>query len=279
MNQNNPLKQYFRQPAIYIRLPSLGKFYPAGALEPTVNGEYPVYPMTAVDEITYRTPDALFNGQATVNVIESCIPNIKNGWGIPAMDIDTLLIAIRIASYGHEMEFSTSCPKCQNISDHALDLRTALEAIQPADYTTSINSGDMEIYLRPMSYQNLNDNNRLQYQNQKLLQGLPESSLGDDEKMTALTAALRKITDITISAIALSIAAVKTPTALVSESEYIEEMLHHCDKKLFTQIRDRIIELKSKSEMRPLKMSCPNCQHEYEQTVTLDMTSFFEVAS
>ena len=279
MNQNNPLKQYFRQPAIYIKLPSQGKFYPAGAVDMPVNGELPVYPMTAVDEITYRTPDALFNGQATVNVIESCIPNIKNGWAIPAMDIDTLLIAIRIASYGHNMEFGTSCPKCQNVSDHALDLRTALDAMQPADYTTSIQSGDMEIYLRPMSYQNLNDNNRLQYQTQKLLQGLPESGLADDDKMSALTSALRKITDITISAIALSIAAVKTPTALVSESEYIEEMLHQCDKNLFKQIRDRIIELKAKSEMQPLKMTCPNCQHEYEQTVTLDMTSFFEVAS
>ena len=279
MNQNNPLKQYFRQPAIYIKLPSQGKFYPAGTLETTVNGEYPVFPMTAVDEITYRTPDALFNGQATVNVIESCVPNIKNGWAVPGMDIDTLLIAIRIASYGHDMEFTTSCPKCQNVSDHALDLRTALDIIQPGDYTTSITSGDMEIYLRPMSYQNLNDNNRLQYNNQKLLQVLPESDLTEDEKMSKLTAALKKITDITISAIAQSIAAVKTPSALVSEPEFIEEMLHQCDKNLFTQIRTRIVDLKSKSEMQPLKMSCPSCQHEYEQVVTLDMTSFFEVAS
>ena len=279
MNQNNPLKQYFRQPAIYISLPSQGKFYPTGAVETTVNGEYPVFPMTAVDEITYRTPDALFNGQATVNVIESCVPNIKNGWAIPSMDIDTLLIAIRIASYGHDMEFTTNCPKCQNVSDRTLDLRTALDTMKPADYNSSIKYGDMEIFLRPMNYQNLNDNNRLQYSNQKLLQGLPESSLDEEEKLSTLTDALRKITDITISAIAQSISAVKTPTALVSESEFIEEMLHNCDKKLFTQIRDQIIELKSKSEMQPVKLTCPACSHEYDQTVTLDMTSFFEVAS
>ena len=279
MNQNNPLKQYFRQPAIYISLPSQGKFYPEGALEPTVNGEYPVFPMTAVDEITYRTPDALFNGQATVNVIESCVPNIKNGWAIPGMDIDTLLIAIRIASYGHDMEFTTNCPKCQNVSDRTLDLRTALDAMKPADYNSSIKYGDMEIFLRPMNYQNLNDNNRLQYTNQKLLQALPESGLDEEQKLSTLTDALKKITDITILAIAQSIAAVKTPTALVSEPEFIEEMLHNCDKKLFTQIRDRIIELKTTSEMQPVKLACPSCSHEYDQVVTLDMTSFFEVAS
>lgn len=279
MNQNNPLKQYFRQPAIYIKLPSQGKFYPAGTVDMPINGELPVYPMTAVDEITYRTPDALFNGQATVNVIESCVPNIKNGWAIPGMDIDTLLIAIRIASYGHDMEFTTNCPKCQDVSDRTLDLRTALDAMQPADYAASIKYGDMEIFLRPMNYQNLNDNNRLQYQNQKMLQGLPDSNLDDEAKMSTLTDALRKITDITILAIAQSISAVKTPTALVSEPEFIEEMLHKCDKKLFTQIRDRIVELKSKSEMQPVKLTCPSCSHEYDQAVTLDMTSFFEVAS
>jgi hypothetical protein len=279
MNQNNPLQQYFRQPAIYIKLPSQGKFYAQNAIDLPVNGELPVYPMTAIDEITYRTPDALFNGQATVTVVESCVPNIKDVWSIPAMDVDTLLIAIRIASYGHDMEFTTTCPKCQNISDHALDLRTALAAITPPDYSTSIKSGDMEIFLRPMSYQNLNDNNRLQYTNQKMLQNLPESNIDDEEKMSALTAALKKITDITIKAIAQSIAAVKTPAALVTETEYIEELLHQCDKKLFTTIRDQIVKLKAQSEMQPLNMSCPNCQHEYEQTVTLDMTSFFEAAS
>jgi hypothetical protein len=30
---DNPLKQYFRRPSVYIRLPSGGKGYPPGALE------------------------------------------------------------------------------------------------------------------------------------------------------------------------------------------------------------------------------------------------------
>ena len=111
MNPNNPLNQYFRQPAIYIKLPSGGNYYPPGAIEMTQTGDIPVLPMTAIDEITYRTPDALFSGQAVVNVIQSCIPNIKDAWAIPSVDIDTILVAIRIATYGHNMEFATTCPK------------------------------------------------------------------------------------------------------------------------------------------------------------------------
>jgi uncharacterized protein with PIN domain len=279
MNENNPLQQYFRQPAIYVTLPSQGKFYATDALIMPPTGELPVYPMTAIDEITYRTPDALFNGQSTVNVLQSCVPNIKNGWAIPAMDIDALLIAIRIASYGHNMEFGTVCPKCNHSAEHTLDLRTALDSIRAGDYTSSLNSGDMEIFFRPMTYQNLNDNNKLQYTNQKALQNIPTTDASDDDKITALGAALKKITEITVSALAQSISAVKTPTALVTEPKFIEELLQNCDKTLFGQIRDRIIELKSAAEMQPLHMVCSECNHNYEQTVTLDMSSFFEPAS
>jgi hypothetical protein len=50
----NPLKQYFRRPAIYLRLPSNGKFYSQGAIDLPDNKEIPVYPMTAIDEITTK---------------------------------------------------------------------------------------------------------------------------------------------------------------------------------------------------------------------------------
>jgi hypothetical protein len=279
MNPNNPLKQYFRQPAIYIKLPSQGNNYPPGALTMPPTGELPVYAMTAIDEITYRTPDALYNGQATINVIQSCIPDIKDGWGIPSADIDTLLVAIRIASYGHDMDFSSQCPACNHESERTMDLRAVLDSIKAPDYTKNLAWRDMEIYFKPLSYKNLNDNNQMQFENQKLLQILPDASVSDDEKMTALSAALRKITDITVSSLAQSISAIKTPQALVSEPGFIDEFLKNCDRELFNQIRDRIVELKTQSEMQPLKLVCTECNHEYAQSITLDMSSFFASAS
>lgn len=279
MNPNNPLKQYFRQPAIYIKLPSQGKNYPPGALTMPPTGELPVYPMTAIDEITYRTPDALYNGQATVNVIQSCIPDIKDAWAVPSTDIDTLLIAIRIATHGHDMDFNTTCPACQHDSEQTMDLRTVLDSIQIADYNKTVHAGDMEIFFKPLNYQHVNNNNQMQYENQKLLQMLPDSGIPDAEKMIALSDALKKITDITVVALAQSIAAVKTPQALVAEPEFIEEMLKNCGSKLFNQIRDFILNLKASSEMQPLKLVCSECSHKYEQSITLDMASFFAYAS
>lgn len=272
---SNPLSQYFRQPSIYIKLPSGGQNYPAGTLNMPANGELPVYPMTAIDEITYRTPDALFNGQATVNVIQSCVPNIRDAWVIPSIDLDTILIAIRIASYGHDMEFATTCPACQDTAERSIDLRTMLDALRAPDYSAHINHGDLEIYFRPLSYKNLNDNSQLQYEQQKLLQIIPDSKVSESDKMTALNQAFRQLTEITVRSLAISIVTIKTPQAMVSEPVFIEEFLKNCDRDLFNRVRDHVLKLREQSELQPLKLECPACNHKYEQALTLDMASFF----
>ena len=276
---NNPLQQYFRQPAIYVRLPSGGQFYPPGTLEPSPNGEYPVLPMTAVDEMTYRTPDALFNGAAVVSVIQSCMPNIRNAWAVPAVDVDTILVAIRIASYGHSMEFSSTCPYCNEESEREMDLRQVIDQIRAPDYNQPIETGDMQIYFKPMTYKNLNDNNQLQFEEQKILQMLPDTEVENTEKVRLLSDALKKLTDVTIKALTQSIGAIKTPTALVSETEYIEEFLKNCDRAVFNRIRDFIIDIKGQAEMQPVKITCDACNKDYQQQLTLDMSSFFAVAS
>jgi hypothetical protein len=275
----NPLTQYFRQPSIYIKLPSGGQNYPADSIIMTVNGEFPVYPMTAIDEITYRTPDALFNGQATVNVIQSCVPNIKNAWAVPSIDLDTILIAIRIASYGHDMEFGTTCPSCNDTTERTVDLRTMLDALRAPDYNKHINHGDLEIYFRPLNYKNLNDNSQLQFEQQKLLQIIPDTTVSEADKMIALNKAFFQLTEITVQSLSLSISAIKTPGALVSEQAYIEDFLKNCDRDLFNQIRNHVVKLRELSELQPLRLQCTACKHQYEQALTLDMTSFFAPAS
>jgi hypothetical protein len=275
----NPLSQYFRQPSIYIRLPSQGRNYPAGSLDMPVNGELPVYPMTAIDEITYRTPDALFNGQATVNVIQSCLPNIKDAWAVPSIDLDTILIAIRIASYGHDMEFGTTCPACKDVSERTADLRSMLDSMRVPDYSSTVKSGDLEIFFKPLSYKMLNDNSQLQFDQQKLVQAIPDSQITEDEKLAALNRAFRQLTDITIRSLTSSITTIRTPQAMVSESEHIEEFLKNCNRELFNRIRDHIMQLREQSELQPLKLECPACKKQYEQMLTLDMSSFFAPAS
>ena len=44
--------------------------------------EHPVLPMTAKDELIMKNPDALLNGDAVIQVIESCVPTIKNAMAL-----------------------------------------------------------------------------------------------------------------------------------------------------------------------------------------------------
>lgn len=276
----NPLKQFFRQPAIYLKLPSAGQYWPPGSLEMPPNNEIPILPMTAIDEITYRTPDALFNGSAVANVIQSCCPSIKNAWKAPNIDINALLVAIRIASYGDKMEIETTCPACTTVAEYSMNLNIVLDSMKPGNFNSTVKRGDLEIYFRPIDYEHQNKMNALQFEQQRIMQTIPnDDSMPEEEKLKQLSLALQAITRITVEAIKSSVAGIRTPQALVSEPEFIEEFLLNCDRTLFNEIRDKAIELRAASELKPMDIACNECGHQYEQPLTLDSTNFFAVAS
>ena len=276
---NNPLRRYFRQPAIHVRLPSGGKYYPPGALNMPPNGEIPILPMTAIDEITSRTPDALFNGSAVMDIIRSCVPAIKDPWQMPMTDFNTLLVSVRLASYGHNMEISSTCPKCGHNHILTIDLRTVLDNLKSPDYNESVTSGDLTCYFTPMTYRQVNEVSRANFEDQKILQALSNSELTEEEKLQKLGDAFRKITDLTVHSIAESIATIKTSDAMVTDKASILEFLQNCPKHVFDQIRDHTVKLREATDLTPISVTCENCSEQYKQTFTLDMSNFFETAS
>lgn len=276
---NNPLAQFFRQPAIYIRLPSKGSGWPEGSLDLPANGELPVYPMTAIDEITYRTPDALFNGEAVVNVVRSCVPNILDPWQMPSTDLDAVLVAIRIASYGHSMDIDTTCPSCETETAFGLDLRTVIDNLKAADYKHPLKAGDLTIVFRPLTYREVTENGAIQFEQQKTLQMLGDQEIAQESKVEQLNKMMRRLIENTVTVISQSISQIRTPDAIVTDQEQIAEFMNNCDREVFNRIKDFAIKLREDSELKPLKITCPNCQHGYEQSFTLDMARFFASAS
>lgn len=276
---NNPLRQFFRQPAVYLKLPSRGQYWAPGSLDMPENGELPVYPMTAIDEISYRTPDALFNGQAVINVIQSCVPNIKDAGKIPSMDLNALLVGIRIASYGNHMEISSTCTACNNEDDFSADLRTILDNLRCPDYSKHMDLGDLQIIFKPSTYEEQNKSAMEQFERQKFLQQMSEGEMSDEERNHVLTESLKQITNLTINLISKSIAAIQVPGAVVTDIEQIKEFLQESDRSLFRKVRDHVIDLTQGAQIKPLDVECSECHHKYQQEINLDMTSFFDTAS
>jgi hypothetical protein len=273
---NNPLKQYFRRPAVYLRLPSNGLGYNDTIIDMPENGELPIYPMTAIDDITTRTPDALFNGTAVIELIKSCVPSIKDPWSISNIDMDAILIAIKSASSeSGEMNIESVCPSCDTNSTFSISLAAILGSISSPDYETELQFSDLVFKLKPISYREINNASMQQFEFQKLVAQV--DNIEDDElRNKTVKEALDKITNITMDLLSHSIEYIKTPTTVVDNREFILEFLRNCDKKIYTAIRDHSGKLREDAQIKPMPVTCTSCQHKYEQSITLNPTDFFE---
>jgi hypothetical protein len=261
-----------------MKLPSNGQGYPEGALEMPENGELPVYPMTAIDEITARTPDALFNGTAVAELITSCVPNIKDPWSVPNIDLDALLIAIKAASStSGEMDLDTVCPNtdCNELSTYKINLAAILTSIVSPDYSKELEVGDLKVKLKTISYREVNEAAMKQFEFQRIASQL-DSIENEDERNRIMKESLQKVTDLTMDLLCTAIEYIQTPTLKVDQKDFILDFLKHCDRNVYVAIRDRSAALRESSEIKPMKITCGSCQHEYEQAITLNPTDFFD---
>jgi len=111
---SNPLLARIQFPGETFQIPSQGIFYNAGELDEFVeNGEITVYPMTAIDELSMKSPDMMFSGQGIKEVFARCIPQVKDPGRLFTKDVDFLLICLRKVSYGDtvELSFNHHCQK------------------------------------------------------------------------------------------------------------------------------------------------------------------------
>lgn len=271
---NNPLKQYFRRPAIYLKLPSGGKYYPQGAVDIPVNGEVPVYPMTAVDEITTKTPDALFNGSAVVEIIKSCIPAIKDPWEIPLIDLDPILVAIRTATNGNTMDITSTCPACEEEASYGINLGGLLGTLQKGKYDEPLILQDLSFKFKPLAYKQINRINQTQFEIQAVVMSL-DNIQDENVKKQKSNESMQKLNDLSVSLVSETIESITTPSAVVTEKEFIIDFLRNCEKQTFESLRNYAIKMRESSEIKPLKMKCVHCQHDYDQSLILNPTDFF----
>jgi hypothetical protein len=282
-NQNikkpNPLSAYFRQPKIYMKLPSKGEYYVEGTLDKSTTNDYPVYAMTAKDELMLKTPDALLNGQSTVEVIKSCIPSIQDPWKMPSIDVDASLIAIRIATYGETMEVSTNCPHCEEENTYGINLVAWLDSLTAFQYDPTVQLDPLTVYIRPYTYREMTDTSLKTIEHQKIFQVINDSNLSDTEKLKQFGESFAKLTDLTVDVVARCIAKIETPDGSTDNTEQIREFLHNAPKEIFEKISGHIQDLKSKIDIPAQNVKCTSCEKDFVMPVSMDQSNFFAVRS
>jgi hypothetical protein len=276
---NNPLAKHFRQPQIYIKLPSNGAWYPEGAVELPVTGEIPVYAMTARDEITMRTPDALLNGSSTVSVVESCCPNIKDAWKMPSVDIDPILIAIRLATYGNQMDFTTVCPHCGTKNEKAVDLGVILGKVKLANWDRPFKQDDLEFMIKPQFYEDYNKNNLMNFEEQKLLAMVQDEELSEEDRLKQFNVLFERLIDSGLAQVSKSIAHIKLKDGTTVDSPaYIKEFLENCDRNIWEGIKNHLEMLRTDNggyDKIDLQCDNPECLKEFVAPFVFEQTNFF----
>ena len=278
-NSTNPLAKHFRQPALYLKLPSEGKFYPEGTIDLTATGTVAVYPMTVKDELALKTPDALLNGQAVIDVIKSCCPAIKDPWEIPAVDMDPIFIAIRLASYGKGMEFKSTCPHCKETEEYVIDLNQVLDSIVRADYHQTYEFEGLTFRFKPQTYRNVNKSGMITFEQEKLIQNVVHSEvLTEEQKMEEFKKGFDKIRQINIDTVVDSIDTVTTEDGtVVSDKEMLNEFLNSCSRQVYDGIKKTSQELVDIYKIQPITLICENeeCGKEFKTSLTFDHSNFF----
>lgn len=275
VKKHNPLANYFRQPKLYMRLPSHGKFYPEGALDRSEIDEYPVYAMTAKDELMFKTPDALMNGQATVEVIKSCVPAIKQPWLMPSLDLDAVLIAIRIASYGDQMDINSSCPACKHFNEFSMNLVQYLDDIGQTNYDTEVNVPPLSVHIRPYSYKEISRAAIKGLEQQKIFNIVNDETMPDEEKIEKFGESFVKLTQLTVDVVAGCITKIITPDGEVEDPVLIKEFVENAPSDVFNAINDRVLAMKEQMALKAQDVECTECQHKWSVEVTMDQTNFF----
>jgi len=253
MPQANPLAAFMRQPKIYISLPSDGEFYPPGSLIPTETGQYPVYSMTAKDELLLNVPDALMNGQAIVDVIQNCMPDIKNAWHVPNIDLDMILLAMRLATYGELMVTPVKVNDDVEF-DYQVDLRIVMDALTSQiswDPIVPVND-EMTVYVKPLNYRQMTKTALQTFETQKIIQAVNDEKMSEDDRLQVFKDSFKKLSDVTVGMVADSIYRIDTAMGSTDNPEFIREFIENADKDVFNVIQKHIERYKEQNTIKPI---------------------------
>lgn len=279
----NPLTMFMRQPKIYVSLPSGGAFWPKGSIIIPENGQFPVYSMTAKDEILLNVPDALMNGQAIVDIIQNCIPNVKNAWLAPSVDIDAMLVAIRIATYGEMMTTPVTFNEDLEM-DYQVDLRIILDSlIRSYSWDEAIPiSNELTVFVKPLNYKQITDSALQAFETQKIMQFTNNDSISDDDKIKMFKESFAKLSNSTVGMIAASISHIDSINGSTDNPRHIKEFIDNVDKEVFKLIQNHLDLMKDRNSVKPMVISVTDEMREkgvqgetVEIPLVFDASTFF----
>ena len=275
MNNQSILKKYRRQPKIQIDLPSQGKFYPPGALHENQTTNINVFSMTPNDEIMFKTPDALINGDATVNTIKSCIPAMLNPWVMPTIDIDTVLVGIRIATYGETMNVNKVCGECGSENTYEVPLSIYIDRYATRQFNDTVQVDRFTFKLRPLTYQEFTVRQKTLVGLRRTINQIITSDQTEEEKAAAMDPMYVELAKVQLDAVYKALVSISVDGETETDTQEIIEFFENNETKYIAAVKKAIENNYKNFEPPKHNVVCSSCEADSELQVTLDTSDFF----
>lgn len=273
----NPLKNYFRAFKLYMRLPSGTSYYGDNVVAFTDKGEVGVMPMTGKDELAFKNPDALLNGEAIIEVLTSCIPALKEPRSLLTNDIDALITAVRYATYNDSLETELRCPTCGHDNVFKLDLQYALDnmtSLEP-EYVVNLDSG-VSVFIRPYAFPELLKSLHSEFEQTKLQRAVESENLDERQRSAIFGTAFKEMASIKFELMLAGVLKVvdESRNVSVTDKKFIKEFLFNIDKKSVDKISDMITLVNTVGIKRTFTAHCDKCAHEWESQIDFNPVNF-----
>jgi hypothetical protein len=269
----NPLQQYFRQPKVFVSLPSQGIYNQPDTIKGDLT-KLPVFGMTGMDEIILKTPDALITGESTVQVLHSCCPSITNAWDVSNLDIDALLVGVRIATYGNTMSINHVCKNCDTENTYEVNINNFLDHFAQCKFEPKVNFGELTVRIRPLNYKQVTDFNLENFALQKQL--YQASSIEVEDLRNKEVSRIYKELGLLQNKIMIAgIEQVETPNGTVTNPQFIAEWIENADKTVFDAVRQQVNSNNEAWKLPATHVKCDSCDSENTFNIELDQSSFF----
>ena len=276
-NRVNPLKQYFRKPGIWIKLPSQGNFYNDKPSDLNEMGEIPIYPLTAKDELMLKNADALLNGSAITQMINSCAPSITDPMVMPAIDLDAVLVAIKRCTYGESQDVTCSCPKCETANEVSINLNQIISSIKSVEKLEPVElDNGIKVFIKPVTVHNLLNLNWVQFEQIRNIQLAEQNNVDETTKVNLMQKSYQVLTEKNIDIVSSCIDTVLLPDGVaVTDNENIKDWINDLSKPDFTKIEESIMITSSMGIDKEFNVNCKNCNTDFKSSLDLNPTTFF----
>jgi hypothetical protein len=270
----NPLLAGIKNiPGLSILLPTKGLLYKnqelsKGSLE---SGEVHVYPMSAKDELMLKSPDLLMSGEAVRRVIKRCVPDVNEPLELFQPDMDALIIAIRLVTYGELLPIRVDNPYYDNKkkgSQAELDFQVNLKnQLKEGKYLTlgkdciaELKDLDQKVTCQPIRF--------------KMTIGITSDDLvslpeDEEERKVVFQKRMNTIEDLMLSMI--------SEINGISDRDMIKEWYENVPAGAFSILSDKVEELGSLGPKMTTTLMDPISKKTWECTIPIDPADFFAI--